>query len=118
MMYKFCLTLLFTALSLWADQAAYISKAKARQVQEILSHKSEIRFLCELCGEEKSQLVNIDNVQAVDVNYENQWEVLVNNQGIDLAYTYIQNHGVWVNLAMFVNEEVDSVSEILLPKHF
>ena len=117
-MYRLFLTLLFTGVSLLADQAAYISKTKAKQVEEILSHKSEIRFLCELCGDEKSQLVNIDKVQAVDVNYENQWEVLVNNQGIDLAYTYVQNHGVWINLAMFVNEEVDSVSEFLLPKHF
>ncbi len=100
-----------------ADQAAYISKSQAIKVEKILRGMKDIRFLCELCGETKSQAVKVYSVRAVDVNYENMWEVLVNKEGIDLAYTYIHVNNRWVNLARYVNEEVDSVSEFLSEKH-
>lgn len=100
-----------------ADQAAYIAKSQAVKVEGILKSKKNVRFLCELCGETKSQLVRIKSVSAADVNYQNMWEVSVNGEGIDLAYTYINVNGRWVNLARYVHEKVDSVSEFLSEKH-
>jgi len=109
----------FANTSVFADQAAYIEKAQALKVKDILKTKGFVRFLCELCGETKSQLVSITNATAADVDFQNQWEVSINGAPIDLAYTYINVDGKWVNLALHVNEKVDSVSAVLdKNKHF
>jgi len=103
----------------FADQAAYIEKSQAQHVQDVLKTKKAVRYLCEPCGEKKSQLVNIKKVTIADVNYEKQWEVSINGEPIDLAYTYINVNGEWENLALYVNEKVDGVSKILdKNKHF
>jgi len=45
--------------------------------------------------------------------YENYWEVQINNQGIDLAYTYYHVDGKWRNIAISLNIDVDGVPNYL-----
>ncbi len=112
-MNKIILASLLFGSTAFADQAAYIEKSQAHHVQEVLKTKKAVRYLCEPCGEKKSQLVSIEKVTIADVNYKKQWEVSINDAPIDLAYTYINVNGVWENLALYVNEKVDSVSRVL-----
>mgnify|MGYP006295433697 FL=1 len=43
----------------------------------------------------------------------NFWEVTVNHQGIDLAYTYYYTNQRWRNLAIALKMPVQDVSEYL-----
>ena len=103
-----CALLLF-AVSAYSDQQAYISEEDSYKTVEVLSQHFEYVDYCALCDGSKPLVIQIQSVEMKFTNYENYWEVFINNQPIDLAYSYILNEGEWVNLAYYMQLEVDSV---------
>jgi hypothetical protein len=93
-----------------ADQFAYIRPETARQAVELLAKEKQVYLFCESCNESTGQLVKIDRLEAVDVNYEGFHEVQINGQGIDLAYTYVMRKGRWKNAAVELGLKPTGVS--------
>jgi hypothetical protein len=93
-----------------ADQFAYIRPETARQAVELLAKEKQVYLFCEPCNESTGQLVKIDRLETVDVNYEGLHEVQINGQGIDLAYTYVMRKGRWKNAAVELGLKPTGVS--------
>lgn len=116
-MKKVLASILLTALlavSAFADQAAYITKAQAEKAAAFLKDKKQIRHFCAPCDDKGDRVEDITAVEAVDANYQSYWEVKVNGKGIDLAYVYFQNKdGKWKNLAKEIGVKVKDVPKEL-----
>lgn len=100
----------------FADQCAYITKQQAIAAVSRLEKGQIIYKLCEPCGEKVPQAVKINSVSAGTVGYENYWGVEVNEQNIDLAYTYINtsnNKDRKVNLATLARCPAQNVSSFI-----
>lgn len=100
----------------FADQCAYITKQQAIAAVSRLEKGQTIYKLCEPCGEKVPQAVKINSVSAGTVGYENYWGVEVNEQNIDLAYTYINtnnNKDRKVNLATLARCPAQNVSRFI-----
>lgn len=100
----------------FADQCAYITKQQAIAAVSRLELGQTIYKLCEPCGEKVPQAVKINSVSAGTVGYENFWGVQVNEQNIDLAYTYIDttsNKDRKVNLATLARCPASNVSRFI-----
>jgi len=105
-----------TVTSVFADQAAYISKAQAEKAAAFLKDKKQIRHYCSPCSEKGDRVEDIGKVEAAAVkdNSEGWWEVKVNGEGIDLAYIYFRTkNGKWKNLAKELDIKVDRVPKYL-----
>lgn len=101
----------------FADQCLYITKQQAIAAVSRLEKGQTIYKLCEPCGEKLPQAVKINSVSAGTVGYENYWGVKVNEQNIDLAYTYINtsnNKERKVNLATLARCPAQNVSSSIL----
>ena len=102
--------------SAFADQAAWISKQYADAAVEVLGRQKEFRFFCEPCGDAAPAAPTAITNIALDKVSDDEWEVKVNGLGIDLAYTYVRERGVWVNLALLLDVPVQDVSPLLPEK--
>ena len=107
--------LAISAISILADQAAYITKAQAEKAAAFLKDKKQIRHYCAPCDDKGDKVEDISTVDAVLVESSKPyWEVLVNGKGIDLAYVYFQDEdGEWKNLARKMKVKVDDVPKTL-----
>lgn len=85
-------TLAFFSLPAFADQCAYISKKQALEAVSRLQVGQTLYHLCEPCGETVPKVVTIESLSVGTVGYEDFWQVQVNNEGIDLAYVYIETN--------------------------
>lgn len=114
--FALCFALLWQIPAL-ADQCSYISKQQAINALERLQVGKNIYKFCEPCGEKLPQPIRINSLSATTVNFENYWQVKVNNVGIDLAYTYVnsRNSDRWINLAAAIDCPARNVS-IILPQ--
>ena len=101
-----------------ADQCSYITKEQAIRAISRLKLNQTIYFLCEPCGEEKPQPTRITALSAETVNYQDYWQVKVNEQGIDLAYVFVNSgvDGNIINLAVIADCEATRVSSVLSPQ--
>ena len=105
------LTLSFSCI---ADQAAYIDKADAEQAKYLLDQASAVKSYCAPCGDQVATMISVQTVEVVFTNYENYWEVQINGEGIDLAYTYLlMGDNRWKNVAMELNIPVKGVPEFI-----
>ncbi|MDH4128096.1 MAG: hypothetical protein OEV44_05045 [Spirochaetota bacterium] len=99
--------------SLFADQAAYLSKNDAKKAKDLIKLDSVIREYCKPCGDKGWKAIKVKKIEVSFTNYENYYEVKVNNKGVDLAYIYILKDNKWTNLAMILKLSVSNVPEIL-----
>jgi hypothetical protein len=99
-----------------ADQCSYITKEQALLAVARLNVGQTIYALCEPCGETKPQAKKITSLAAETVEYEDYWQVQVNNTGIDLAYTFVESgiNGQAVNLAGVAGCPASDVSNNLI----
>ena len=98
-----------------ADQCSYISKEQAINAIARLEIEDKIYFLCEPCGEEMPELATINNLSMNKVDYQDYWQIEVNDKGIDLAYVFV-NSGVennFINLAAIADCPAVEVSPVL-----
>jgi hypothetical protein len=107
--------LAISAISILADQAAYITKEQAQKAAAFLKDKKQIRHYCAPCDDKGDRVEDISTVEAVEVkDSKPYWEVLVNGKGIDLAYVYFQDgDGEWKNLAKKMKIKVSDVPKSL-----
>jgi hypothetical protein len=101
------------ALPAFADQCAYIDKEIALSAATKLNLGQTIYKLCEPCGERQPEPVTISSLAAETVDYENYWQISVNGEGIDLAYTFVESEdrGQAENLAGIVGCPARGVSD-------
>ncbi|MEP7074749.1 MAG: hypothetical protein ABI878_02980 [Acidobacteriota bacterium] len=110
----FLVVLFFFAMAVFADQAAWISKADAQKAAAFLKDKGEILHYCEPCDDKSKKLETIKTVEAAALGTDNYWEVQVNGDGIDLAYVYFKNKdGKWKNLAREMDIKVKDVPKFI-----
>lgn len=71
--------------------------------------------LCEPCGETTPQPTTIAALAMETVNYQNFWQVKVNDEGIDLAYVFVDSgiDGNFINLAAVADCSATRVSPVL-----
>jgi hypothetical protein len=101
-----------------ADQCAYVTKAQAVAAFNQLSIGKTIYEFCELCGDKISKPILINSLSISNTTTPGYWQVMVNGQGIDLAYTYIdygnnKPDGRRVNLALVANCSATNFTPIL-----
>ncbi|MCC6142991.1 MAG: DUF3298 and DUF4163 domain-containing protein [Candidatus Hydrogenedentes bacterium] len=96
-----------------ADQFAYVTQAQAHKAAAVLSEVAEVQHFCAPCGDEAPRSESVDNVEVKPAGYEDYYEVLVNGQGVDLAYVYIKTDEGWVNLALEQGLEASDVPRVI-----
>lgn len=114
------LTLITTVLvssPAYGDQCAYITKEQALKAISFLNLKQTIYLFCEPCGDKVAQPLQIQSLSVATVDYEDFWEVSVNEKGIDLAYTFIESslEKKSINLAAIAGCPARDVSPVLSP---
>lgn len=92
-----------------ADQCAYITRQQAEKAIKAVLDTTKLQTLCEPCGESKPQSLTIKSIGIKDVGYQGYWQLSVNDQGLDLAYTYVNG----LNLAKVVGCTATGVSAAL-----
>ena len=108
------IALAISAVAVYADQAAYITRAQAEKAVAFLKDKKQIRHYCAPCDEKGDRVEDIETVEAAPAGYQQFWEVKVNGEGIDLAYVYFQTkNGKWKNLAKELDIKVSDVPKTL-----
>lgn len=116
-MKKFAATflLLIFSLTVFADQAAYITKEQARRAVALLKDKKQIKHFCAPCDDKSIRLEEIKSIEATPTGYEGTWEVKINGEGIDLAYVYFSDKhgGKWKNAAKKLKIKVQGVPKTL-----
>ena len=107
-----------TCLPALADRCAYISKQQGITALSRLDIDQTIYKLCEPCGDENARSTLIQDLSLEKVDYQDYWQIMVNGEGIDLAYVFvdsrIENH--IVNLAAIADCPAVKVSPILPPE--
>lgn len=89
-----------------ADQCQYVTKDQAQKALKIALETSKVESLCEPCGEARPQKVDVKSIGIQDVNSQGYWGLMINNQNVDLAYTYVNG----LNLAKLAGCEAQDVS--------
>lgn len=98
------------SLTLHADQAAYLAESQAEAAVKLLTAGSEVRHLCEPCGEEVPRAETVEDTKVRYTGSESFYEVLLNGTPVDLAYLYVEIEGAWKNLAAHLGLDVSDVS--------
>ena len=101
-----------------ADQCAYITKDQAMMAISRLELEQTIYLLCEPCGDKIIQSTKIESLSLETVDYQDYWQVTVNNRGIDLAYVFVDSgiENNLVNLAAVSDCNATRVS-LSIPKN-
>ena len=103
-----------TAVSVLADQAAWITKAQAEKGAAFLKNHKEIRHYCAPCDDKGDSVEEISTVESEQIEGQEYWQVKVNGKGVDLAYVYFKTKkGKWKNLAKELKIKVHSVPKTL-----
>jgi hypothetical protein len=80
-----------------ADQCAYITKQQALRAMEELDVGKKVYEFCELCGDKTPKPLIIKSLSLQTVENGKYWEIKANDQGIDLAYVYVDRRGAKSN---------------------
>ena len=118
-MKKFCLftAIILASLSLFADQAAWITKEQAEKGAELIKKSGEIRRFCAPCGDNFYRVEKVSSSVASKADAKDAgntfYEVKVNDAAVDLAYVYLLSGGKWKNAATLFGIKVQGVPEIL-----
>lgn len=112
-----CLSILFLlaiATPVFADQAAWVSRAEAARALEELAAAESIKHYCAPCGDKVVRTEKVESIGLFKVEGENYWQIKVNGKGVDLAYVYFEEKkGKWKNAAMEAKIDVQSVPKEL-----
>lgn len=105
---------LIAAMSVFADQAAWVSRAEAARALEELAGAEWIRHYCAPCGDKAVRSEAVQSIGLFKIEGENYWEIRVNGKGVDLAYVYFEKKkGKWRNAAMEAKIMVQDVPKEL-----
>ncbi len=109
--------ILFSTHIAYADQCSYVDKEQALKAASFLKLNQLIYRLCEPCGQTQPQPVTIQSISVGTVGYQNFWQLSINNQGVDLAYTYVPSSlgQKPINLAALAGCRAQDVSIFINP---
>lgn len=109
-----------------ADQFAYLDIRQAVAALEALDGQPVLQSFCAPCGDATATPVAVRDtgIERVwhwdggarvytDADGRSFWEVVVNGDGIDLAYVYVRGAGGWENLAMRIGLQPAEVPRLL-----
>jgi len=84
-----------------ADQFAYIRQNEVTAAMVVAINQEVVHIFCAPCGDVYSKPIRVAEISArrVSEGSNSDWELLVNGEGVDLAYTYVAVGGHWQNLA-------------------
>lgn len=106
--------IIVAAMSAYADQAAWVSRAEAARALEILARSEMIKHYCEPCGDKQIVDERINSIGLFPIQGANYWEIQINGNGVDLAYIYFEEKpGKWRNVAMKAKINVERVPKKL-----
>jgi len=98
--------------SSFCDQYQWNTLKDASNAKKIILKKGQILEFCEPCSPPECKLINVETIKIINPE-KDYGEVYVNEKGIDLAYTFINENNKWKNLAIFLGLEPTGVSTIL-----
>lgn len=109
--------ILFSTQVAYADQCAYVDKEQALKAASFLKLNQLIYRFCEPCGQTTPKPVTIQSISVGTVDYKNFWQLSINDQGVDLAYTYVPSSlgQKPINLAALVGCSANRVSPFINP---
>lgn len=107
-----CLLVLWTTASAAADQAEWVPRDVAEREVALLSRRNEVVAYCAPCGDAAARRRRYAEVRIARTEGE-LYEVTLDGEAIDAAYTYVEIGGVFRNLALAVGFEVMGVPEVL-----
>lgn len=109
----FALVLLLLTAPAPADQQAWVSRAVADRAAALIPVGSTVRSYCAPCGDETWNAVEVAQVEVTHTGSGGYWEVELNGEGVDLAYTYVEHDRQWHNLALLLGLEASDVPRFL-----
>jgi hypothetical protein len=109
----FAFALLLLATISFADQQAWVSRGDADRAAVLLPAGSTMRAFCAPCGDETWTEIGVVQVDVSHTGSGGFWEVQVNGEGVDLAYTYVEHDRQWQNLALLLGLEASDVPRFL-----
>lgn len=96
--------LLAVAAPAFADQCAWTNALQANGAKALLQKGSRFATFCKPCGEKAAQGPFVVQSVTQRVPGRGYKETVLNGQGIDLAYVYVETRpGTFMNLAQRVN---------------
>jgi hypothetical protein len=102
------------ALPALADQCQLVGKSQALAALNYLSIGQTIYSFCEPCGDKTPKPIRINKIAVSSGDDGKLWRVLVNNQNIDLAYTYIRYEPKYqVSLAVITKCPTQGVTPVI-----
>lgn len=109
-----------------ADQFAYLDIRQAVAALEALDGQPVLQSFCAPCGDATASQVAVRDIGIervwhwdggakvyVDADGSSYWEVVVNGEGVDLAYVYVRGDSGWENLAMRIGLQPIEVPRLL-----
>lgn len=109
----FIFVCLLTFSTVWADQAAYLSKEQSENAANLLKGKKQLLEYCSTCSVKKPKIIQIESITTGLAGYKDFWKIYINNEMIDLAYSYYKDNKLWRNIAISLDIEVLEVPEYL-----
>jgi len=109
----FWLLIITFSVSLYADQAAWVTKREASKATEFVIVGDDIYLFCEPCGDSKPVKQKVESKMVKSVGIKRLYELQINNKGVDLAYVYVRHDSKYKNLAILTDIPVTGVSETL-----
>ena len=114
----------FIALPAQADQYQYLTLEQATRAMQAIGGDTVVQSFCAPCDETKSQPLTVDSISigriwegdsAVPYASDGRtfWELVVNDQSVDLAYLYLRRDGRWENLALLLGLDAVKVPRYL-----
>jgi|GEM_PF-4994859 hypothetical protein len=88
-----------------ADQCQVVSREQAQAAVSALQHSMRTHELCQPCGETKAKEIDYAFLQLQRVG-NTGYQVLVDDQAIDLAYTYVHGKNLAVKVGCPVTADV------------
>lgn len=124
--YLLIAVLLVLAAPAHADQYAYVTVGQATRAMDAIATSPVVQSFCAPCDEARSRPIQVRSIEigriwegGSAVPYESGgrsfWEVIVNGEGVDLAYLYIRRGDRWENLALALDLDVVKVPRYLAP---
>lgn len=102
------------SVAVFADQAAYVTRAEAERALSKMKDVKQIKHYCAPCDDKSVRTEDVNTIEIAPTEDGKYWEVKVNGEGIDLAYVYYQaKKGKWKNAAKEAKIEVSDVPDEL-----
>jgi hypothetical protein len=112
------------ALPAHADQYQYLTLEQATRAMQAIGTDTVVQSFCAPCDEVKSQPLTVasisigriwegDSAEPYASDGRTFWEVVVNDQSVDLAYVYLHRDGRWENLALLLGLDAVNVPRYL-----